>query len=256
MKVVILAGGLGTRISEETGDKPKPMVTIGEYPIIWHIMKIYSYYGFNEFIICCGYKKNVIKSFFENFANNENQHKIWDDIDLEVNIDIDKWKVRLVDTGLNTMTGGRLKNIKKYIKNDDYFFLTYGDGVANINIMDQLIYHKKHKKLATIAAVHPPSRFGALEIANNNIVSSFKEKVEGENSWINGGFFILSPKTIESIMYDDTVWESEPLEELANSNELIAYKHNGFWQPMDTLREKKNLEKLWNNNSAPWKIWK
>ena len=150
MKVVILAGGLGTRISEETGDKPKPMVTIGEYPIIWHIMKIYSYYGFNEFIICCGYKKNVIKSFFENFANSENQHKIWDDIDLEVNINIDKWKVRLVDTGLNTMTGGRLKNIKKYIKNDDYFFLTYGDGVANINIMEQLNYHKKHKRLATI----------------------------------------------------------------------------------------------------------
>lgn len=257
MKVVILAGGLGTRLSEETSTKPKPMVEIGSRPILWHIMKLYSFYGINDFIICCGYKGYVIKEYFANyflhmsdvtFDMSDNSMKVHDQR-------AEDWKVTLVDTGDATMTGGRLKRVKPYVENEDFFCFTYGDGVGNIDIKASIEFHKTHGKLATLTATYPPGRFGALEI-NNKQIHSFKEKPKGDGALINGGFFVLSPKVIDYIDNDSTIWEQEPLNNLANEGQLMAYEHQGFWQPMDTLRDKNHLEKLWTQNQAPWKVWK
>jgi len=256
MKAVILAGGYGTRLSEETISIPKPMVKIGNFPIIWHIMKTYSYYGINDFIICCGYKGYIIKEYFANYFLHMS------DVTFELknnkmNIllnNSEDWKVTLVDTGEKTMTGGRLKRIKKYLTEDDFCF-TYGDGLSNVNIKDLIGFHKEHKKLATITAVRPPGRFGAIKVDSSNLVKKFQEKPDGDNSWINGGFFVLSKKVIDYIDDDHTVWENEPLTTLSNQNQLKAFFHNDFWQPMDTLREKINLEKLWASSKPPWKVW-
>lgn len=257
MKVVILAGGLGTRLSEETATKPKPMVEIGSRPILWHIMKLYSFYGINDFIICCGYKGYVIKEYFANyflhmsdvtFDMSDNSMKVHDQR-------AENWKVTLVDTGDTTMTGGRLKRVKPYVENDDTFCFTYGDGVGDIDIRASIDFHRSHGKLATLTATYPPGRFGALEI-NNKQINSFKEKPKGDGALINGGFFVLSPKVIDYINNDSTIWEQEPLNNLANEGQLMAYEHQGFWQPMDTLRDKNHLEKLWTHNQAPWKVWK
>mgnify|MGYP003966165935 FL=1 len=256
MKAVIFAGGFGTRISEETDNIPKPMIRIGHKPILWHIMKTYSSYGINEFIICCGYKGYIIKEYFANyflhmsditFNMKENQMKVHQER-------AEPWTVTLVDTGEETMTGGRLKRVEQYIKNDDVFCLTYGDGVSDININKLIEHHKKQKTLATLTAVYPPGRFGSLDISNGK-VATFKEKPKGDGSRINGGFFVLSPKVIDLIKDDATVWEQEPMEILAKQGEMSAFEHNGFWQPMDTLRDKNYLEELWLTNEAPWKIW-
>ena len=255
MKVVILAGGLGTRLSEETDIKPKPMVEIGGYPILWHIMKLYSHYGFNDFIICLGYKGYVIKEYFLNFFYHNSDLTI----DLSNNqIEItakrsEKWKIALVDTGLSTMTGGRIKRIQTYI--DSTFLLTYGDGVSDINIPVLLNFHKEHGKLATVTAVQPLGRFGSLSINSNAEVSSFQEKPLGDGSWVNGGFFVLEPGIFKYIYGDESIWEREPLEKITKDNELVAYKHYGFWKSMDTLRDKLELESLWQSGNAPWKIW-
>lgn len=259
MKVVILAGGTGTRLSEESQLKPKPMVEIGGKPILWHIMKIYSHFGFNDFIICLGYKGYVIKEYFANyflhesnvtfdFRNNNEQ--------IIHNHSVEPWRVTLINTGENTMTGGRVKKIEQYIENDT-FMLTYGDGVSDVNIKELLEFHKTHKKIATVTASQPSGRFGSLELMPNNIVNKFAEKPKGDNSWINAGFFILEPAFFKYL--DDnaaTILEKEPLENLANDKELLAYKWNGFWHPMDTLRDKNHLENLWNSGMAPWKLWK
>lgn len=256
MKVVILAGGLGTRLSEETQNKPKPMVEVGGKPLLWHIMKIYSFYGFNEFIICCGYKGYMIKEYFANYFLHHS--------DITFNLkenktavhreSVEPWKVTLVDTGDETMTGGRLKRVLPYIKNEKYFCFTYGDGVANININDLIKFHNSHGKQATLTAAYAPGRFGALSIKNNQ-VQNFQEKPKGDGVLINGGYFILSPKVIERIEGDHTVWEHEPLKGLANDGELMSFKHDGFWQPMDTLADKHRLNILFNENKAPWKVW-
>jgi len=255
MKVVILAGGFGTRISEESDLKPKPMIEIGGKPILWHIMKIYSYYGFNEFIICCGYKGYVIKDYFHHYY----MHEADMTIDLSKNLiqyhnsQSEPWVVTLVDTGLNTMTGGRIKRIQPYIGNET-FMLTYGDGVSDVNIHDLVEFHKKNGRYATLTAVQPSGKFGALEIDQKNDVHSFQEKPKGDGAWINGGFFVLEPQIFNYIKQsDETVWEREPLENLAKDNQLSAFKHEGFWHPMDTLRDKNELESLWNANNAPWK---
>ncbi len=256
MKAVILAGGLGTRLSEETVTKPKPMVEIGGKPILWHIMKTYSSYGINEFIICCGYKGYVIKEYFQNyflhmsdvtFDMKNNQMSVHEKR-------AENWKITLVDTGDHTMTGGRLLRVKEYLDYDQPFCFTYGDGLSNVNIKKLIDFHKSHKKLATLTAVYPPGRFGALEI-ENNIVKKFQEKPKGDGALINGGFFVLSKKVIDRISGDETIWEQEPLKNLAYDNELMSYIHKDFWQPMDTLRDKNRLEKLWTTNQAPWKIW-
>jgi glucose-1-phosphate cytidylyltransferase len=256
MKAVILAGGLGTRISEETHAKPKPMIEIGGKPILWHIMKIYSTHGINDFIICCGYKGYVIKEYFANyflhmsdvtFDMSNNQMKVHQR-------KAEPWNVTLLHTGDGTMTGGRLKRVAEYLEDEDAFCLTYGDGVADVNISKQLEFHKKHGKLATVTAVQPPGRFGTL-VCNKTAVSGFQEKPLGDGAWINGGFFILSPQVIELIEGDQCIWEEYPLQTLASRGELEAFKHKGFWQPMDTLRDKSNLENLWSQNSAPWKCW-
>ena len=258
MQAVILAGGLGTRLSEETHLKPKPMVEIGGKPILWHILKIYSHYGVNDFIICLGYKGYLIKEFFANYSLHTSD--VTYDLKKE-KITIhrrksEEWKVTLVDTGESTLTGGRLKRVKEYIKDEETFCFTYGDGLANIDISALIKFHKKHKKQATLTAVRPPGRFGAIKFGSNDIVKSFQEKPDGDGSWINGGFFVLSPKVIDLIKDDQTAWESEPLTILAKKNQLYSYKHNGFWQPMDNLKEKNLLNELWKNNTAPWKIWK
>jgi glucose-1-phosphate cytidylyltransferase len=256
MKAVILAGGLGTRISEETYLKPKPMIDIGGKPILWHIMKIYSAHGINDFIICCGYKGYLIKEYFANYflhmsdvtfdmANNKmevHQRKA------------EQWKVTLVDTGEDTMTGGRLRRVANYLKNEEAFCFTYGDGVADINITKEIEFHRQHGKLVTIAAVQPPGRYGALHIDNQQ-VSGFTEKPPGDGGLINGGFFILSPECLNFIEDDTTSWEIEPLTQIAKIGQMMAFEHNGFWQPMDTLREKNMLEQLWGSGKAPWKIW-
>ena len=256
MKAVIFAGGFGTRISEETDNIPKPMIRIGHKPILWHIMKTYSSYGINEFIICCGYKGYIIKEYFANyflhmsditFNIKENQMEVHQER-------AEPWTVTLVDTGEETMTGGRLKRVEQYIKNDDVFCLTYGDGVSDININKLIEHHKKQKTLATLTAVYPPGRFGSLDISNGK-VATFQEKPKGDGSRINGGFFVLSPKVIDLIENDTTVWEQEPMEILAKQGEMSAFEHNGFWQPMDTLRDKNYLEELWETGEAPWKIW-
>jgi glucose-1-phosphate cytidylyltransferase len=256
MKAIILAGGLGTRISEETDTKPKPMIAIGGKPILWHIMKSYSAHGINDFVICCGYKGYVIKEYFANyflhmsnvtFDMNLNKMKVHERY-------AEPWKVTLVDTGGDTMTGGRLKRVANYVKDEDAFCLTYGDGVSDVNITELIAFHKAQKVKATLTASISPGRFGALEI-NGSKVSSFREKPQGDGAMINGGFFVLSPQTIDYIENDKTVWEREPLERLAEEGDLAAYHHNGFWQPMDTLRDKMHLEELWQSGKAPWKIW-
>jgi glucose-1-phosphate cytidylyltransferase len=257
MKLVLLAGGLGTRISEESMLKPKPMIEIGGKPILWHIMKQYSYYGINDFIICCGYKGYIIKEYFANYF----LHTSDVTFDMSANrMDVhhkyaEPWKVTLVDTGENSMTGGRIKRISEYIKDEESFCLTYGDGVSNININELINFHKSHGCKATLTSVFPPGRFGSLDISDNNSVTTFKEKPKGDGSQINGGFFVLSPSILDLLKDDSTVWEQEPLSSLAEKGELRAFRHQGFWQPMDTLRDKTLLEELWSTGLAPWKVW-
>jgi len=255
MKAVILAGGLGTRITEETMQKPKPLIEIGSKPILWHIMKIYSNFGINDFVICCGYKGYLIKEYFANyFLHTSDVTFDMRTNDMEVHQKFaEPWKVTLVDTGLETMTGGRLKRVKNFV-DDDTFCFTYGDGVSDVNISELIEHHKKNKTIASLTAVQPPGRFGTLDINENKIIS-FKEKPAGDGSWINGGFFVLEPSVFDYIENDSSIWERRPLEKLAEENQLSAYKHTGFWQPLDTLRDKNYLEKLWNSNNAPWKVW-
>jgi glucose-1-phosphate cytidylyltransferase len=257
MKVVLLAGGYGTRLSEETELRPKPMVEIGDRPILWHIMKIYSHYGFNDFIICCGYKSYYIKDYFYHYY----MHAADITVDLQENkvsynnSSSEPWKITLVDTGLETMTGGRIKRIQKYVENEP-FMLTYGDGVADINITQLIKYHQAHGKHATLTAVQPIGKFGALEIATDNSVVSFFEKPRGDGTWVNGGFFVLQPDVFEYITDGDLmVFEQKPLENLAKVGQLQSYKHTGFWKPMDTLRDKVELQKFWETGNAPWKVW-
>jgi glucose-1-phosphate cytidylyltransferase len=257
MKAVILAGGYGTRISEESAVKPKPMVEIGEKPILWHIMKIYSAYGINDFIICCGYKGYVIKEFFANYF----LHRSDVTFDLKSNkMDVhqngvEPWKVTLIDTGEGTMTGGRLRRVKNYLDNETFCF-TYGDGVGNIDIKRLIDFHQDQKALATMTAVQQPGRFGAFNLGRDQYkVAAFTEKPQGDGAWINGGFFVLEPAVIDYINGDSTTWEREPLEKLAGDNMLAAYRHYGFWQPMDTLRDRMVLEELWQSGEAPWKVW-
>ncbi|HCU04868.1 MAG: glucose-1-phosphate cytidylyltransferase [Gammaproteobacteria bacterium GWE2_42_36] len=256
MKAVILAGGLGSRLSEETELKPKPMVEIGGKPILWHVMKIYSTYGVTEFVICLGYKGYVIKEYFANYF----LHMADVTFDMRNNSmqihhqSAEPWKVTLVDTGDNTMTGGRLKRVKPYIENDESFCLTYGDGVGNVDIAAVIALHQKENRLATVTAMQPPGRFGALEFTGNQL-TNFVEKPHGDGGWINGGFFVLSPKVIDYIAGDATLWEQEPMRNLAKDGQMSVYFHDGFWQPMDTLREKQLLESLWASGKAPWKVW-
>lgn len=255
MKVVLLAGGFGTRISEESHLKPKPMIEIGGKPILWHIMKIYAHYGLNDFIICCGYKGYVIKEYFANYF----LHMSDVTFDMKKNEMLvhqntsEPWRVTLVDTGENTMTGGRIKRVRDYLGTED-FCLTYGDGVADVNIQELLAFHKEHGKLCSLTAIRPPGRFGALNI-EGNAIKSFQEKPDGDGAWINGGFFVLNPKVLDLISGDQTIWEREPMEKLASTNNLCAYQHKGFWQPMDTLRDKNYLEDLWQQGKAPWRTW-
>ena len=257
MKAVILAGGLGTRISEETNLKPKPMVEIGGRPILWHVMKIYSAHGINDFIICAGYKGYVIKEYFQNYF----LHMSDVTFDMATNsMEVhqrrsEPWRVTIVDTGEATMTGGRLRRVRDYLGNEEPFCFTYGDGVGDVNITDLVAFHKREGRQATLTGVRPPGRYGALEI-NGARVEKFQEKPEGDGSWINGGFFVLEPSVIDLIADDTTVWERTPLESLASTKQLSAYKHGGFWQPMDTLRDKTHLEELWASGKAPWKLWK
>jgi glucose-1-phosphate cytidylyltransferase len=256
MKVVILAGGLGTRLSEETSLRPKPMVDIGDKPILWHIMKIYSTYGFNDFIICLGYKGYIIKEYFANYFLHQSDVTI----DLQNNSvethqsSAEPWKITLVDTGKSSMTGGRIKRIQKYIDNEP-FLLTYGDGVGNIDINALVSFHKANQKMVTVTAVQPSGRFGALNLSDTDAVTSFLEKPKGDGAWINGGFFVCEPSVFDFINGDDTVWEKEPMEQIAAKHEMLAFKHSGFWKPMDTLRDKQELEQEWNNGTAPWKTW-
>jgi len=257
MKAVLLAGGLGTRISEETNLKPKPMVEIGGKPILWHIMKIYSHHGINDFIICCGYKGYVIKEYFANYflhmsdVTFDMQHN-----KMEVHQRYaEPWRVTLVDTGDDTMTGGRLKRVAPYLESEEAFCFTYGDGVSDVNITHLIEFHRAHGLQATLTATYPPGRFGALDIHPDQRVTSFKEKPKGDGGLINGGFFVLSPKIVDLIADDQSIWEREPLERLAATNQLKAYPHEGFWQPMDTLRDKNYLEELWASGKAPWKVW-
>ena len=256
MKAVILAGGLGTRISEETQTKPKPMITIGGMPIIWHIMKIYSYYGINDFIICCGYKGYKIKEYFANYFlhTSDFTFDMVNDKKIIHKPKVDPWKVTLVDTGDNTQTGGRLKRVSEYIGNDELFFFTYGDGLGNVKINELISFHKKHGKLATMTAVTQPGRYGSIKLSGQN-VAEFIEKPTNGDSLINGGFFVLSPKTLDFIDDDSISWELDPLARLVGMKELMAFRHDGFWHAMDTLRDKNYLDNLWQKNSAPWKIW-
>jgi glucose-1-phosphate cytidylyltransferase len=256
MKAVILAGGKGTRISEETIAKPKPMIEIGNKPILWHIMKIYSTYNINEFIICLGYKGYMIKEYFLNYYIHQS--------DITINLkdnsykilqnSSEPWSITLVDTGEETMTGGRVKRIKPFVENET-FLMTYGDGVSDVNIRDSITFHKKHGKMATLVAVQPPGRYGSLHIIDDNKISTFVEKPQGDGGFINGGFFVLEPGVFDFINGDQTIWEREPLESLASMNQLRAYKHLGFWQSMDTLRDKIQLEELWEGKNPPWKVW-
>ena len=254
MKAVILAGGLGTRLSEETLLKPKPMVEIGGKPIIWHIMKSYSSYGVNDFIICCGYKGYLIKEYFNSYHNSDITYNLADNTQIIHKNKAEQWKVTLIDTGELTMTGGRLKRIRGYLSDSEPFCFTYGDGLADLDIAKLIEFHRSHKKQATITAVLPPARFGALELDENR-VTGFLEKPASERGFINGGFFVLEPSVVDLISDDTMIWEREPMELLAQEDNLRAYKHKGFWSPMDTLREKNQLEKLWSTGNAPWKSW-
>ena len=259
MKVVILAGGFGTRISEESQYKPKPMIEIGGKPLLWHIMKLYSYYGYNEFIICAGYKQERIKEWFANYYlyNCDITFDFLDGSRVNVHSDYaEPWKVTVVDTGLHTMTGGRLKRIKKFIGEgyEEDFHMTYGDGLCNINIRDLVNFHRRQKKLATLTAVIPEGRFGVMDL-EQEMVKSFREKKKTDMGWINGGFMVLNTKVFDYMEGDETVFEKEPMEWLAEEGQLMCYRHDGFWQCMDTLRDKQKLEKLWGSGQAPWKIW-
>jgi glucose-1-phosphate cytidylyltransferase len=257
MKAVILAGGLGTRISEETYLKPKPMIEIGGKPILWHIMKLYSHYGINDFIICCGYKGYVIKEYFANyFLHMSDVTFNMRDNTMHVHQrNAEDWNVTLIDTGDATMTGGRLKRVQSYLSPDEDFCFTYGDGVSDVNIAELIAFHRKHGLHATVTATYPPGRFGALDMSDTGKILSFQEKPKGDGGMINGGFFVLSPCVIDLIRDETTIWERGPLEKLAETGQLMAYPHHGFWQPMDTLRDKNYLEKLWETDKAPWKIW-
>lgn len=256
MKAVILAGGLGTRISEETHLKPKPMIEIGGHPILWHIMKSYSAHGVNEFVICCGYKGYLIKEYFANYflhmsdVTFDMQHNRMEVHERHA----EPWKVTLVDTGEDTMTGGRLKRVARYVQDEEAFCFTYGDGVSDLDIAASIAFHKNHGKLATVTAVLPPGRYGALE-RDGDQVAGFTEKPRGDGGWINGGYFVLSPEVLQLIPDDSCSWEGGPLNQLVTQQKLMAFEHSGFWQPMDTLREKNMLEELWNSGRAPWKIW-
>lgn len=256
MKAVILAGGLGTRLSEETTITPKPMVRIGGLPILWHIMKNYSSYGINDFVICCGYKAYIIKEYFSNyFLHTSDVTFDMQNNQMEVHRrHAEPWKVTLIDTGAETMTGGRLKRVVQHVENEEAFHFTYGDGVSNVNLSALVAYHKEHGKIATLTAVQPPGRFGILELRGDQ-VNAFVEKPHGDGAWINGGFFVLSPKVIDYINDDSTVWEKAPLEQLSGEGQLRAYFHRDFWQPMDTLRDQMHLEELWKSGKAPWKTW-
>jgi glucose-1-phosphate cytidylyltransferase len=257
MKAVILAGGLGTRLSEETTIKPKPMVEVGGQPILWHIMKIYSAHGINDFVICCGYKGYVIKEYFANYFLRMSD-VTFDMRFNQMNIhsgNAEPWRVTLVDTGENTMTGGRLKRVREHVGNETFCF-TYGDGVSSVDITKLVEFHQSQGTLATLTAVQPPGRFGAISLSQEQTkISQFHEKPEGDGAWINGGYFVLEPEVIDYIKDDTTVWEQEPLQKLAHSDQLSAFRHAGFWQPMDTLRDKKYLEGMWQENKAPWKVW-
>jgi len=258
MKVVILAGGLGTRISEETAIRPKPMVEVGPEPILWHIMKIYSHQGFHDFVICAGYKQNVIKNYFSQY--------IYDHANISVDmkngrIEIlnqpdEPWNVTVVDTGLYTQTGGRVKKIKRYVEEEESFMLTYGDGLSDINLAALLDFHLKSGKKATLTAVQPQGRYGIVDLGNNDIVSKFNEKPKGDNLWVNGGYYVLENSVFDYITGDETAFEVEPLQSLTQEKQLSAYKHNGFWKAMDTMSDRRVLEDMWNNGKAPWKIWK
>ena len=258
MKVVIFAGGLGTRISEETGTRPKPMVEIGGKPILWHIMKIYSHYGHNDFIICLGYKGYMIKEYFMNYFLHNSDIKIdLENNDMEIlGTRSEAFKVTLVDTGLNTKTAGRLQLVKKYIGNED-FMLTYGDGVSNVNINELIAYHKTNNKIATVTSVQPDARFGGMDLSEDGTVQSFREKAKTDAQWINGGFFVLKPDIFNYLQEDmsNVMWEDAPMEKLTSDQQLMAYKHKGFWKCMDALRDKIELNELWSENKAPWKIW-
>ena len=256
MKAVILAGGLGTRLSEETAMRPKPMVEIGGRPILWHILKMYSHHGINEFIICCGYKGYLIKEYFANYF----LHMSDVTFDMQSNrMEVhqkraEPWTVTLVDTGDNSMTGGRLRRVAEYVKDEEAFCFTYGDGVGDVDITETIDFHRSHGKDATLTATYPPGRFGALDIQKNKVMS-FKEKPKGDGAFINGGFFVLSPKVLSLLKDDSTIWEQQPLMQLAADGQLMAYQHHGFWQPMDTLHDKMTLENLWGSGQAPWKKW-
>lgn len=256
MKAIILAGGLGTRLSEETVLKPKPMVEIGDMPMIWHIMKIYSAHGIFDFIICLGYKGYVIKEYFANYCLHKSDvtiHLKNNKIDIHDNF-AEPWSITLVDTGAETMTGGRIKRVSQHIGKET-FLLTYGDGVSNVNISESIKFHKQHGKLCTVTAVQPSGRFGAINFGNDGNVMSFTEKPKGDGAWINGGFFVCEPNVIDYVQGDATIWEKEPMEKLATDGQMMSFKHDGFWKPMDTLRDKFELEKEWQSNHAPWKIW-
>ena len=257
MKAMILAGGFGTRLSEETDVRPKPMVEIGGRPMLWHIMHLYAQHGINDFVICAGYKAEYIKRFFLDYASSLSDFTV-DLANHDVQIHrqrAENWKVTVLDTGVNTMTGGRIKRAIEYVKPDEPFCLTYGDGLSNIDIRASIEFHRSHGKLATVTAVTPPGRFGVLDVDNDGSVKGFREKVASDQYRINGGFFVLSPKVVDYITGDATVWEKEPLMRLAESGQLMAYEHKGFWQPMDTLRDKQLLEQLWDGGQAPWKTW-
>tara|TARA_B110000090_G_scaffold69140_1_gene79075 strand:+ start:267 stop:1043 length:777 start_codon:yes stop_codon:yes gene_type:complete len=256
MKVVILAGGRGTRIQEESLIKPKPLIEIGSKPIIWHIMKSYSHYGFKEFVICCGYKGYLIKEYFANFSLHNSDVTIdikKNEIKVHKNNNED-WKITLIDTGDDSLTGGRILRIKDFVGEE--FLLTYGDGVADVNISKLIEHHKINKKIATMTVIQPQGRFGVVEFnTKNNLIENFSEKLKGDGAWINGGFFVLNKKIFDYLKDDFTIWEKEPLEKLSKENQLVAFKHDNFWYPMDTMRDKVYLENLWNQNKAPWKIW-
>lgn len=256
MKVVILAGGFGSRITEESMFKPKPMVDIGDKPLLWHIMKSYSHYGFNEFIICLGYKGNLIKDYFANYflyTSDVTYDMSTNSIETHKNY-AEPWKITMVDTGLHSLTGERIRKIRHYLKEDEDFCLTYGDGLSDINLEKLVNFHKSHDRLSTVSAIQPQGRFGSMHITNNEI-ESFQEKPPGDNAWVNAGFFVLSPKALDYIPETNVAWEDTPLNKLVQDNQMMAYKHNGFWQNMDTVRDKNLLEEFWNSGNAPWKIW-
>ena len=257
MKVAILAGGIGSRLAEETETRPKPMVEIGGKPILWHIMKIYSAYDINEFIVCLGYKGNIIKDFFVNYFLYSSDVTIdvaKNHLDFHHNT-CEPWRVTLVDTGMNTMTGGRLRRVLPYVADDEEFCFTYGDGVADVNISELIQFHRSQKALVTLTATQPTGKFGALGIDDNSQVNTFAEKPAGDGRWVNGGFFVLSPKVGEYLKDDTTIWEREPLEQLARSGQVRAFRHHGYWQPMDTVHDRQVLEDLWAAGNAPWKVW-